>query len=348
LTIKVIRIADKENEWILDKKSSDKDFDILYQKSFNEARSLVKNRKFNFIIAYFDVDWWEDHLSISVFLDKLHDHVIPSIEFSLQFQDWEEWNKPWSMSSFASEFEENIKKLNDKRFQYYQEDPDSMLNGFGVTYYPLDGNSRIKTEVDYVFTLIEELLAKTNKNLLESSNAEAVLTYFQFPDELKTACKQYLVYFAQFMADLGIAVDTEIKEELHHTLFKVVPNNREESLDKIREALSIYLNAPNDNTFHSQALDQKDIAVRQWEANIFHLKSQLSLAGSIIQAKDATIQMLELSNYQYKQLLESHSSKKETDKEEIIQGILSVNKFEGKGFTIDIAEIFRRLKRIIK
>ncbi|HSY61789.1 MAG TPA: hypothetical protein VK796_07925, partial [Cytophaga sp.] len=309
---------------------------------------VEKETHLSFILARFDVDWWEDTMYICFFLDELHDHVIPSIQISLQFQDWEEWNKPWSMSSFANEFEENIRRLNNNKFEYYQEEPDSMLNGFGVTYCPLNGNSIIKTEVDYLFTVIEEQLLQTNKNLLESLNEEAVLTYFQFPDEVKTACKQYLVYFAQFIADLGIIVDTEIKEELHHTLFKVIPSNKEEGLDKIKEALNIYLNAPNDNSFHIQAINQTDIAIRQWEANIFHLKSQLSLAGSIIQAKDATIQMLQLSNYQYKQLLESHSAKKETDKEEIIRGILSVNKFEGKGFTIDIAEIFRRLKRIIK
>ncbi len=348
MTIKISENIGLENEWILDEKKSGKEFNILYQNSFNEARELVKKTKFSFIMAWFEVDWWEDNLYVCVFLDKLHDHVIPSIQFSLQFQDWEEWNKPWSMSSFANQFEENIKKLSDKKFAYYQEDPDSMLNGFGLTYFPGDSNSRIKSEIDYVFTIIDELLTNTNRDLLNSANEEAVLTYFQFPDEVKTACKQYLVYFAQFMSDLGVIVDTELKEELNHTLFRVMPADKQESLDKIREALNVYLNAPADNNFHANASSQTDIAIRQWEANVFHLKSQLSLATSIIQAKEATIQMLELSNYQYKQLMESPSIKKEADKEELIKGVLSVNKFEGKGFTIDIAEIFRRLKRIIK
>jgi hypothetical protein len=147
---------------------------------------------------------------------------------------------------------------------------------------------------------------------------------------------------------MGVLVDTELKEELNHTLFKVIPLDKNESLDKIKDALSIYLRAPNDKGFHVQAAKQTDIAIWQWEANIFHLKSQLSLAGSIIQAKDATIEMLQLSNYQYKQLLESHTSKKESEKEEVIKGVVSVGKYEGKGFTIDLAEIFRRLKRVIK
>lgn len=348
MIIKILENTGLEKEWVHNEKKSGKEFDILYQNSFSEARELVKGKKFNFILAWFEVDWWEDNISVCVFLDKRHDHVIPSVQFCLQFQDWEKWNKPWSMSSFANQFEENVKKLSDKRFVYYQEDPDSMLNGFGTTYLPEDSNSKIKSEIDYVLTIIDELLTNTNRDLLQLTNEEAVLTFFKFPDEVKTACKQYLVYFAQFMLDLGVNVDTELKEELSHTLFRVTPANKEESLDKIRKALNVYLNAPADNNFHLDASSQADIAISQWEANVLHLKSQLTLAASIIQAKDATIQMLELSNYQYKQLIESPSSKKEADKEDIIKGVLSVNKFEGKGFTIDIAEIFRRLKRVIK
>lgn len=154
-----------------------------------------------------------------------------------------------------------------------------------------------------------------------------------------------MIYFTQFIADLGIFVDIEIKEELNHTLFKVIPKDKNESLEKIREALNIYLTAPSDQNFQVQLADQPDIAAKQWEANFYHLKSQPSLANSINQAKDATIETLQLSNYQYKQLLESHSRKKEFDEEELLKGIVSLKKFEGKGFSIDFAELFRRLKR---
>lgn len=223
-----------------------------------------------------------------------------------------------------------------------------MLNGFGITYYPKNGDETIGKELNKILGILEVIVDETKKDLLTSMDTESVITYFQFPEEIKTACIQYLVYFTQFIADMGINVDTELKEELNHTLFKIVPKDKEESLDKIREALNIYLNAPSDNAFQIQIANQNDIAVKQWESNYYHLKSQLSLATSIIQAKDAAIESLQLSNYQYKQLLESHTAKKESEKEEIIKGVVAVKKYEGKGFTIDFAEIFRRLKRTIK
>ena len=42
-----------------------------------------------------------------------------------------------------------------------------------------------------------------------------------------------------------------------------------------------------------------------------------------------------------------HSNKGNSvkDEEEIIKGVVSVNKYEGKGFSVNFAEIVRKLKR---
>lgn len=187
-------------------------------------------------------------------------------------------------------------------------------------------------------------IKETVESLLISSNKDTLSTYFHFPQESKTACIQYLVYFAQFLADLGISVDAEIKEEINQTLFKVSPHNKNQSLEQIREALEIYLKIPGEQTFELEISSQTDIAARQFESNVYHLKSQLLLAQSVIQAKDATIEMLQLSNYQYKQHLEIHADK-ELEKEDVIKGIVAVKKYEGKGFSINLPEILRRLRR---
>ena len=132
IQIKKIKTDNGEStyKWILaDKKSKDL-FDILTKQSFANAKEVIKDlSKHTFLILYAQVEWWSDDIGIIFFTDKLHDRVVPSIEFSLQFQDWENWNKPWSMSSFAKQFELNIAKLNNKNILYSQEDSDSMLNG---------------------------------------------------------------------------------------------------------------------------------------------------------------------------------------------------------------------------
>ena len=316
--------------------------DILTAHSFKEV-----GEHFSSISFSYDPDWWVSTIRIEVICNESFRDKFPIINIVLQLDEWEHWAKPWSMASVAKQFEINLTKQDNKVLKYWQEDDESMLNGFGVEYFPISDLATIETEIDNVLTLIENLALQTNQDLLASIDNNSVVTFFQFPNEAKTACKQYLLYFAQFLADIGIEVDTEIKEELNQTLFKVIPSDKNESLEQIKQALTVYLKAPSDNTLSTQLANNSDIAIRQWEANIFHLKSQLALAASIIQVKETTIEMLQLSNYQYKQLLELHSNSKDKNKEDIIKGIVTVDKFETKGLTVNIAEIIRRLKRTI-
>lgn len=323
--------------------SNDEVITILQDNTFNEV-----GKNFTMISYATELEYWKDYVEIDIICSEYFDVKIPCIKIRLQFDNWEQWTKPWSMSSVAKQFEINIEELSKGKIKYWQDDDDSILNGFGFEYFPSNDLLNIGTEVSYLLHVLKSVVNATNKNLLTSLESESVLTYFQFPEEIKTACKQYLIYFTQFIADMGILVDTELKEELNHTLFKIIPKDKDESLDRIREVLNIYLNAPNERNFQIEISNQTDIAVKQWEANFYHLKSQLSLATSIIQAKDTTIEMLQLSNYQYRQLLESHNTKKGNEKEDIIKGIVEVKKYEGKVFNINFAEIFRRLKRSIK
>lgn len=316
--------------------------DILTSHSFKDVGEHFSRMSFSY-----DFDWWESTIRIEVICNESFRDKFPAIRIDLQLDEWEHWAKPWSMASVAKQFELNLTKQNSKFLKYWQDDDESMLNGFGVEYFPESDLATIDTEIDTVLTLLENLALQTNQDLLASIDNNSVATFFQFPNEAKTACKQYLLYFAQFLADIGIEADTEIKEELNQTLFRVIPADKNESLEQIRQALSVYLQAPSDNTLPTQLASNSDIAIRQWEANIFHLKSQLALATSIIQAKESAIEMLQLSNYQYKQLLESHSNSKDKNKEDIIKGIVTVDKFETKGLTVNIAEIIRRLKRTI-
>lgn len=173
---------------------------------------------------------------------------------------------------------------------------------------------------------------------------DVVTTFFQFPPELKTACKQYLVYFAQFLLDIGIEADTEIREELHETLFKIIPKDKGESLERIKEALEIFLNMPGMPNMDAEIAKSGDIAAMQLQANIHHLKGQMMLMQAAMQMKDVTIETLQLSNYQLKEIVEKKESEK-AKTEDIIPGIVAVTKLEGKGLSINLPEILRRLKR---
>jgi hypothetical protein len=301
----------------------------------------------HFIDFGFDkvVDWWENPIRVTIFCNEGLSQKFPCIHMTLGVE-WETWDKSWSMSSFIDALKANINALNNERIRFCEEYFDDFPRGFGIEYIPENLEIQIKPEFEIVITTLKMLLEETTKKLIETVDRNVVFAYFQFPEDVKTSCKQYLIYFTQFLADIGIAADTEIMEEANQTLFKIIPKDKKEGLGKIREALDIYLNAPNSKEFQIQIEKYPDEAIKQWQSNIYHLKSQLLLANSIQLANQATIEAFQLSNFQYRQLLEQKENTKEQGKEEdIIKGVIKVGQFRWNGVTIELGEILKKIKR---
>jgi len=261
--------------------------------------------------------------------------------------DFVNWNKPYSIAEFSEEMSIMIKADENPLYEFFEVDDEIITNGFGFEVTLIDENSILSEIERTLINYADNLLDTTIASIISKLDANVLVTYFDFPDPIKTACKQYLVYFAQFLMDIGIDVETEIKEDAHKTLFKIIPNNNNESLELIKNALDVYLRMPNvDDLTILKTENSNDISIMQLQANVLHLKSQLLIASSVMQLKDATIEQLQLSNYQYKNSLQGNIIKNEIDKEEeVIKGILSVKKYDGKGFTVNFAEILRRMKR---
>lgn len=313
----------------------------LLNYSFNEVGVFF--HKFSYDIEVEDWDFW---LDMNYICKSQSGITAPSIEVAFRVET-EEWNSPYSLLEFSKALSEIIELENDPAIKYYQSDEEFVSNGFGILFNLTNGDAKILKEEEKVVEKVETYLSRTKAVLIDRIESDVVTTLFSFPEEIKTACNQYLVYFAQFLRDTGIEVETEIKDEAHKTLFRVIPKSKDESLDNIRAALNVYLKATEFDDFGSYTGANNDISVMQWQANILHLKSQLTLANSILQLKEATIQSLQLSNFQLNELLDKNENASESE-EDLIKGIISVKKYEAKGFTVNLAEILRRLKRTLK
>ncbi len=215
-------------------------------------------------------------------------------------------------------------------------------------------DSTLGDEIRYWSTLIRSVHEEATAQLIVEQHADSLTTSFQFPPAIATACEQYLLYFVQFLADLGIQAEAEVQHKAATVLFRVTPAEGPEALQRIREALDAYLSLPTDPSFAAVAAQESDLAVRQLEANVFHLQGQLSLAKAVLQAKDAQIEALELSNFRLRQISggEVQNAKQGSaqaagveDSESIIPGVVSVKEVEKGGLVIHIPELLRRLKR---
>lgn len=318
-----------------------------------ETVQCVKNEDFDetgnhFFVCIWEeiIDGWQFPLVVNVHCKDHEQNVFPSVQISLGINPGG-WAKGWSVSAFAEKFQENINQLGNNRIRYFQDGGIHNCN-FGFIHGLTDMSVIIGEAVNNTFDIALSLIKATDNQLRSTIDQDSVLQYFQFPQETKTACRQYLIYFTQFLADLDISVETDIIEQAGKTLFKITPSDKTQALDLIREALNVYLNAPGNKEFQDMT-DNHNIAIQQWQSNVFHLQSQLLLAKSTYQANQATIEILQLSNFRYRELFESGKQSLEgKDRESVIKDIVDIKKFDGKWFSINFPEILRKLKRNFK
>jgi len=203
-------------------------------------------------------------------------------------------------------------------------------------------------------TLQLEKLHYSVERQLSERLGRTILTYFEFPDAVRVPCEQYLLYFAQFLEDLGVEADSELRHEAGMVLFSVTPQEPNQALDKIRTALEIFLLLPSNQI---SDINENSVAVNRLVTAIYRLKNDLELARGLLETKEATIQTQQwLIQHQQRALSgqsllgpvnEPKASESNWDKEELMGGTVAITPFQGKGLMINLPDLFRRLKRFI-
>lgn len=152
----------------------------------------------------------------------------------------------------------------------------------------------------------------------DKSNPNELKISLEFPEQIKASCEQYLLYFAQFLRDLGINTTSNLKEDAGKVLFSVTPTDDFEALDKIREALAVYLNLPAspivyDESFAAMRLQQQienlqhsqKMAVREIRSG----ERELRLAQTVIEHQDKIIVQKDSLIEQQNKVIEKIQSK---------------------------------------
>jgi hypothetical protein len=295
---------------------------------------------------HWEIDLWEFWFTLKFNFKTLNNLESNSLKVEINIEN-EEWDRPYSIKKFADKINEISKNNSGLESQYYFDDEEFVTNGFGLSFDIKNDILTLGEIVDKSIEIVERYIQDAHLSLINKAEQDVFSAYFKFPDEIKLVCNQYLIYFAQFLSDMGIEVESEIRNELGGTLFKVMPKSADDALINIKEALDVYLYATSKSGYEIISESKnRDISLLQWKSNILHLQSQLMLAQSVIESKSATIEMLQLSNFQYQKMLGSQIEKK--NEESIVGGLVKIKEYEGNGFGVDFPAIIRSLRRKLK
>ena len=123
--------------------------------------------------------------------------------------DGEEWRNMYSMSDYARSLAAAALSHNDE-ISYYQQDQDFLGSGFGLECDIRSMEASVRAEIEYWSDKVRRISETAMELVLKNARPDSVITSFKFPAPVKAACEQYLIYFAQFLNDLGIKAESEI------------------------------------------------------------------------------------------------------------------------------------------
>lgn len=275
----------------------------------------------------------------------------------------EDWKYLWSIREYQIEFKQIFERENLPGIFWTPEEANQLstllspATNIGVSFIVKNTDTIIETEAHEHAAILSHLHELTKTSLLAKLSSESVVMQFDFPEEVRVPCEQYLLYFVQFLKDLGVEATADLQHEAGQVMFAVTPTNKDEALDKIHIALKTYLQLAS-SPFDSSSDPEDEIAIQRCLASIDYLKSQLRLSYMMVRTQEATIQAQEATIVRQQRaltgqvLLDSlkdvtpHS--KAHDEEEVIDGILTLGQYDNKGLKVNLAEIYRRLKQLFK
>lgn len=288
-------------------------------------------------------------LDIFLFNSRPLEESFASLEITL---DTGNWVKPYNYNSFKSKF----RNFCDNTAGFEFNDLDGIITDadFAVDYPLIHTNKTLPHILSDFYHKFKLLVDETVESLLIEERGHTLTSIFNFPEEIQAPCEQYLVYFSQFLEDLGIYASTTITKDAHRVLFTVTPEDSNQALSQIRDALNIYLYLPTQADSQLTQHGATDIGVHQLVANVYHLRSQVIMLQAAqqshlatIRAQEAHIQSMNLTVYQQQNEL-NNIARKEESQESLFNGILTVKPVEAYGLQINTPLLLRMLKRKLK
>lgn len=335
------------------------DYGRLATHSFFELPDRIESLS---IKNLFDISPALSHISINfppvdeALAERLKGRRFIRPHFELHFEflpDLRAWKSDHSPEEYVNQF---VSSLADPRcdgieFKHYGA---IESYGFGISFPVATPLLQIGSEVERCLPTVRQLDRETLKAVTAHLNPGSVMLAFDFPGAVRVPCEQYPLYFTRFREDLGVKATADLRHEAGQILFSVTPKNKDDALDKIREALMIYPGMSARPVSNISAPDY-EIAAQRPVSEIQSLQSRVTLARAELQLKEATIQQQQVTIDQLRPpggapVLESLQQitlpPSVEDREAVIEGLLALKKFEWNFLEIGFPELFRRLRQL--
>ena len=202
-------------------------------------------------------------------------------------------------------------------------------------------------EIDTLIGFVKDCSKKVHAKLTEESKGNIIKKVFDFPHEYVVPCTQYIIWFGEFLNNLGIDANVSTNQTGSQTQVIISPNDCPELLSEIEKLFYQYLSLP-----YAELLPPERNLSQSEMLSFQSLKMQVQHLQTQIQMKDAIISSYQNTN---KNLSDQHSelllinSLKSDEKAEFFNGFLKVSRIQKIGkngnVEVDLSPILKLLNK---
>ena len=278
-----------------------------------------------------------------------------SFKWEIEPDKWEGYLNPFQIRNevkIALLAQTDFKLAQDKKVDVNNDD------GNATICFDVEPDSFIRNfdnEIKNMSVFFDKALRSAEEKLSIGGFANKIVTKYSFSPHSKQAYTSYLLYFIEFLRDLGIEAHGDIVNKGNEILFSVVPTSKEDSLARISQALSFYLNL---SEISADKIDSTNInpvfelKIEKLKSEIDRLNNNLRTAEVLIKYQEQLILKVssthEVINHDPKNLPSALSDvyidDKKEDKSEFLGGGVKLGVYKIGGLEINWNSLLQFIK----
>ncbi|WP_405120376.1 hypothetical protein [Pseudomonas leptonychotis] len=221
-------------------------------------------------------------------------------------------------------------------------------------YFKFSKETKISEAFKAVTKYLLEIQNEAYESIYSQDTTHKIIARFSFKPEFQNSCSRYILYFIEFLRDMGIEANSDLKKKGLETLFTIEPLSKDTSLKNIKDALGIYLSLPEIDSAlpENKNLDPiVEFKIEKLSAEILSLKSNNRIQEALLK-----IQSEKIDNLSNKFLtleaktplngLQSVTTQGVTENKDVfLGGAIKLGKFQKLGIEFDWSAIRKLIQR---
>lgn len=257
------------------------------------------------------------------------------------------WSQPFTVLDFIDVYKENLKPYNHDLDIESAEDGWAYLQVKHIT----NPVKAINETYQLVRLQIEKIYEQSIVQLNKKIKDKILIKIFEFPEEYRTICSQYLIWFGEFLENLGIHALVSTENEETKTKLIISSEGSQDVRDEIEKLFYSYLSLPYSEYLPEKTRDislEHKFFISHLNSQIDNFKTQIDMKNAIIEMKNTHIQNLQntvdMQNKQFL-LLDCIS---DDDSLSLFNGVLVIKDIEWGPFKISAKKLLTSINDITK